>query len=176
MSILHEGLLMHENGTVNSNLGLDHFCKGKHVKILHRRYGYINPDSNGKLKEWPAINPGDRSTLSLMIPYDWEILKVFIENNDILPQWIVRKHNFSYEAEEDSFNKTTGLWTGKSGMIQRGEVDFSANLGADGFKTVELGQGLHYSAPVMSIKWHWHSRLPVELSLTWNLLYLFPKE
>ena len=60
-------------------------------------------------------------------------------------------------------------------MIQHGEVDFSANLGADGFKTVELGQGLHYSAPVMSVKWHWHSRLPVELSLTWNLLYLFVK-
>ena len=175
MSILHEELLMLENGTVNIDLGLQDFCKGKHVKIVYRRYGYVKPDSNGILKEWPPINPSMRSSFSLLIPYDWEILKKFIENNDIQPQWYKQKNDFSSEGE-DTFNKTTGTWNGTTGMIQRSEADFMAIMKLDNFKSVEIGQCVHFSAPLMSVKFKWFSRLPQDLSLTWNLLYLLPKE
>ena len=166
---------MLENGTVNIDLGLQDFCKGKHVKIVYRRYGYVKPDSNGILKEWPPINPSMRSSFSLLIPYDWEILKKFIENNDIQPQWYKQKNDFSSEGE-DTFNKTTGTWNGTTGMIQRSEADFSAIMGIDSFKSVEIGQCVHISAPLMSFKFKWFSRLPQDLSVTWNLLYLLPKE
>ena len=175
MSILHEGLLMLENGTVNINFGVDDFCKGKHVKIVHRRYGYVKPDSNGNLMEWPAINPSMRSSLSLTIPYDWEIFKKFIENNDIQPQWYEQGYDFGYEGK-DTFNKTTGMWNGTSGMIQRGEADFLAIAIVDKFNMMILSTCFHLSAPLTTVKFHWFSRMPQDLSLTWNLLYLFPKE
>ena len=166
---------MQENVTVNINFGFDDFCKVKHVKIVHRRYGYVRPDSNGNLIKWPAINPSMRSSLSLMIPYDWEILKKFIENNNIQPEWYEQKHNFDYEGV-DTFNKTTGMWNGTGGMIQRGEADFSAIMTGDNFNLLTLSSCFHLSAPLMIVKFHWFSRLPQDLSVTWNLFYLLPKE
>ena len=123
MSVLHEGLLMLENGTVNNDLGLHDFCKGKLVKIVIHRYGNVHTDNNGNIVEWPPIRPSLRSSISSMISDDWEIVQKFIENNDIRPKWYRPKQNFSYEAQ-DIFNKTTGMWNGTMGIIQRGAVDF----------------------------------------------------
>ena len=161
---------MHENGTVNRNLGLNDICKGKHVTIMNRETS-LRTDLNGKLIKWPALNPGMRSTLSLMIPYDWEIFKAFIDNHDIQPQWIP-----SPLSGENHYNKTTGLWTGSAGMMQRGEVDVSSAPVLDKFDSVEVGKSFHFTPPIMVTKFHWYSRLPQELSGTWNLIYLFPKE
>ena len=175
MSVLHEGLLMLENGTVNIDLGLQDFCKGKLVKILINRYGNVHSWKNGSIAEWPPIRPSLRSSYANMIPYDWEIVKKFIVNNDIRPKWYRPKQNFSYEAK-DIFNKTTGMWNGTMGIIQRGAYDFYAVTALDNCKSVESGQAVHFSAPLQILRFHWFSRLPQDLSLTWNLLYLLPKE
>ena len=171
MSILHEGLLMLENGTVNIDMGLHDFCKGKQVKIIIHRYGYAHAYRNGTLAKWPPINLL-RVSLSSMIPYDWEIIKKFIENNDIQPQW----YRPNVHDVKSFFNETTGVWNGSMGRIQHGEADFFAVAALDQFNSVETAQSAHYSAPLMSIKFHWFSRMPQDLSLTWNLLYLLPKE
>ena len=86
---------MHYNTTVNRNLRLDDICKEKIVKMAWAT-GYITADSDGKLREWPAPNPGMRKTMSLMIPYEWEIIQAFIENNNIHLQFIFACYEFDF--------------------------------------------------------------------------------
>ena len=156
------------NTTVNRNLRFDDICKEKIVKMAYSGVGYTRVDSEGKLIEWPASNPGMRKTMSLMIPYEWEIIQAFIENNNIHLQFI-----FGYD--DFTLNQTTGLWSGHRGMMQSDEVDLSSSMTKDSLDSVITGQYFHYSAPIMKLSFHWFSRLPQKLSLTWNLLYLFPK-
>ena len=166
---------MHKNARVNRNLGFHDICKEKYVKIAYSEradFLFVNK-TTGHLNEWPKINIL-RKTLSSVLPYPWEILNAFLQNNNIHPDWI----DVGEGAEARSiFNVTgDGKWWGGNGMIQRDEVDFRASQFMDAYSSVVLADCGHYSPAIRNVKYHWFSRLPQELSPTWNLLYLFPEE
>lgn len=159
----------------NINFVFNNICEKKHVNIAYSEradFLYVNR-TTGHLIEWPKINILQRD-LSSQMSYPWEILNAFFEKNSIQPHWF----DVGEGVEARSiFNATgDGKWWGGTGMIQRDEVDFRAAQVMDGYSIVEFGKCCHISPAIRNIKYHWFSRLPQELSPTWNLLYLFPKE
>ena len=159
---------MHKNGRVNVNKGFTELCQKRHVHIAYSAENdqiAIN-GKTGRIEESPSDHELGFSRISL----PWEILKSFVENNNITPHWVGVGWNIG------SLNRSTGKWSGGLGMIQNDKIDILSVDVFDSFDSTLIAKTGHYSPPIRHLKFHWFTRWPQVLSPTWNLLYLFPEE
>ena len=56
---------------------------------------------------WDVSQPLRRSGTNSQIVWAWEILKIFFDNNNVVPKWIVGDYNTYFDAE--SRKLTSGL-------------------------------------------------------------------
>ena len=71
----------------------------------------VNNDTN-TMKEFPLWVPLHESEQAPYIPGDWEILKIFFDNNNLQPVWINTDYTWGWYDEE------TGSWTGGVGQVR----------------------------------------------------------
>ena len=165
MSITHEKLLLLKNATVNQNLGLNELCP-MHVNIgLGLNQGQFLFESEWywdwekekwkhfySMREYPPIEVSDEySTRS----WDWEIQAQFFKSNNLIPHWI------------DDYSHLGFLK-----LILNNTVDYCPVPGI--VNTAALNILADSSSVIKNPQYHWMTRKPDQLSLTWNLLYLFP--
>ena len=156
-------------------MGFINLCQERHVYIAHSIFDQILiNETTGNLRE--ASRPKEkRDTIYHIrgyqtIAYQWEIQKAFLENNNIRPHWIDTGYNSTI------YNATTGKWSGAIGLIQSDNIDLSVTPYIDSQNAHHLAATCHFTPGISLYTFHWITRWPQELSLTWNLLYLFPKE
>ena len=165
MSITYEKLLLLKNARVNLNLGLNELCP-MHVNIgLGLNQGQFLFDSEWywdwekekwkhfySMREYPPIEVSDEySTRS----WDWEIQAQFFKSNNLIPHWI------------DDYSHLGFLK-----LILNNTVDYCPVPGI--VNTAALNILADSSSVIKNPQYHWMTRKPDQLSLTWNLLYLFP--
>ena len=153
-SITHEKLLMLKNATVNQNMFLNELCP-PHVNIgLGRDQGQFRFEWDWDQWKWimleyPPIEVSDEYSRR---SWDWEIQSSFFKSNNIIPQWI-DNYQFILMIRNDTFD-----YCPVSGIVNT----FALNYFADA------------SSVISNDPYHWVSKKPDALPLTWNLLYLFP--
>ena len=70
----------------------------------------VNNDTN-TVKEFPLWMSLFESEQHPYVPRDWEILKIFFDNNNIQPTWINTHFTWGW------FDEETGSWTGGVGQV-----------------------------------------------------------
>ena len=175
MSITHEQLLMLKNATVN--LGFNELCP-IHVYIgLGRDHGQFYIDwywdwdwENEEWKieyymlEYPPIEVSDEYSQR---SWDWEIQAQFFKSNNITPHWFGDTSLVSLVESQGQL-----VWTGFMGLIHNNKVDYCPVPKI--VNTVALNMFADSSSVIKNPQYHWITRLPDQLPLHWNLLYLFP--
>ena len=166
MSITHEKLLLLKNARVNQNLGLNELCP-IHVNIgLGLNQGQFLFDSEWywdwekekwkhfySMREYPPIEVSDEySTRS----WDWEIQAQFFKSNNLIPHWIDDYSHYGFLK-----------------LILNNTVDYSP-VPDFVYTDTDLNALADSSSVIKNPQYHWMTRKPGQLSLTWNLLYLFP--
>ena len=164
LSVSHHGLFLLKNATVNRNLGFDDVCKEKHVLVAYNNEPWEFEISNvtGEMVKYPVEPYVSYDTVSR----EWEIQAAFFEFNNIKPYWF--NANYSW----GTLNYTTGQWSGAVGMIQRDEVDYAICCFAGTYPRSKVAA---FSPGIAYYPYHWFTRYPLELPLTWNLLGLFTR-
>ena len=123
----HKLMIFHD-GSVNRNLKYKDVCpvaqldsepEYHHINIAYNNdppYFEFNDESQ-TMTEFPL--PSTPSDLNLRlskfhptISYSWEVLKIFIQHNNIVPNWI--DCNFTWGWYDDE----TGKWTGAVGKVK----------------------------------------------------------
>ena len=102
--------------------------------------------------EYPPVEVSDEFSKR---SWEWEIQSSFFKSNNIIPHWI------------DDFSRL-----GFVKMILNDTVDYCPVPRI--VNTVALNVIADASSVLSNDPYHWLSRKPDALSLTWNLLYLFP--
>ena len=70
----------------------------------------VNDDTNS-MKEYPLWVPLHESEQHTYVPRDWEMLRVFFDNNNLEPTWINTHFTWGWYDDE------TGSWTGGVGQV-----------------------------------------------------------
>ena len=119
---ISEELIMTKDGTEARNRKYQDVClttteaaePRKHeVRIAYNNdpdWFLINNDTN-TMTEFPLWMPLRGSEQTAKVPRDWEMLKVFFDNNKIKPIWINTHYTWGWYDEE------TGSWTGGVGQV-----------------------------------------------------------
>ena len=117
-----EQLIMTKDGTEARNRKYQDVCpvttevaepRRNEVKVAYnndRTYFRVNNDTN-TMKEFPLWGPMQLSKQEVYVPRDWEMLKVFFDNNNIEPYWINTHFTWGWYDEE------SGSWTGGVGQV-----------------------------------------------------------
>ena len=166
MSITYEKLLLLKNARVNLNLGLNELCP-MHVNIglglnqgqfLFEGKWYWDWEKEKwkhfySMREYPPIEVSDEySTRS----WDWEIQAQFFKSNNLIPHWIDDYSHYGFLK-----------------LILNNTVDYSP-VPDFVYTDTDLNALADSSSVIKNPQYHWMTRKPGQLSLTWNLLYLFP--
>ena len=118
-----EKLVMTRDGTEARNRKYQDVCpvtteasepKKNVVKVAYNNYPdwfHVNNDTN-TMKEFPLWMSLFESEQHPYVPRDWEILKIFFDNNNIEPTWINTHYTWGWYDEE------TGSWTGAVGQVR----------------------------------------------------------
>ena len=118
-----EKLVMTKDGTEARNRKYQDVCpvtteaaepKKTEVRVAYNNDGTlfrVNNDTN-TMKEFPLWRPLYESEQHTYVPRDWEILKIFFDNNNIEPTWINTHYTWGWYDEE------TGSWTGGVGQVR----------------------------------------------------------
>ena len=72
---------------------------------------HVNNDTN-TMKEFPLSQTLRLARLEPYTPKDWEMLRIFFDNNNIEPKWINTHFTWGWYDEE------TGSWTGGVGQVR----------------------------------------------------------
>ena len=106
---------IYHDGTVKDVETLDQMYMKKPQKQLVRVafqpgfYIDVNSQTN-EMKTtdyWDVSQPLRRSGTNSQIVWAWEILKIFFDNNNVVPKWIVGDYNTYFDAESGKL--TSGL-------------------------------------------------------------------
>ena len=107
-------LKMYNNGSVSNNIKYHYICNISNFVVnfaFPPAYGAFNVFPNNTIEEW--YNYVGLKIDSTAIPYDWEIIKTFIQNNKIAyVNWINTN-----STDIGLFNNKTGNWTGLIGKV-----------------------------------------------------------
>ena len=94
---------MYQDGTVGHNIRYQDICSDKYAVSI--AYYYSNGVVNNSMVEWESINHksghGDFVGIYSSISYDYEIMAPFLENYDIIVNWIDCNYTvgtFDYET------------------------------------------------------------------------------
>ena len=153
-SLTYEKLLMLKNATVNQNMVFNELCP-PHVNIgLGNIQGQFKFEWDWEQWKWimiedPPIKVSDEYSRRC---WDWEIQSSFFKSNNIIPHWIYHFHFIQ--------------------MILNNTFDYCPVQ--EIVNTFRLNELTDASSVLSNDQYHWVSRKPDELPLTWNLLYLFP--
>ena len=156
-SLTHEKLLMLKNATVNQNMDFNELCQ-PHVYIgLGLYQGQFSFEWDWEqwkwiMEEYPPIEVSNEYSRR---SWDWEIQSSFFKSNNIIPHWI------------DDYSHLGFLK-----MLLNNTVDYCPV--PQTVNTVALNVLADASSVISNDPYHWVSRKPDALPLTWNLLYLFP--
>ena len=105
-------LKMYNNGSVINNIKYQYICNISNFVMnaaFPAYYGVFNVFPNNTIEEWPTLLGIDFTS----IPFDWEIMKTFIQNNKIAyVNWIDTN-----STDLGRFNNETGNWTGLIGKV-----------------------------------------------------------
>ena len=104
---------MYNNGSVSNNIKYNDICNISSfvVNAAYPAWPYVfNVFPNNTIEEWGyLISSEDYAT----IPFDWEIMKAFIQKNKIAYiNWIDTN-----STDIGMFNNDTGNWTGLVGQV-----------------------------------------------------------
>ena len=124
----YHNLMIFHDGSVNRNLKYKDVCPVAelesepdyhHINIAYNQdppYFEFNDESKAMTK-YPLSNTPSNLNFRLSknhptIPYSWEILKIFFDHNNIVPNWIDCNQNWGW------FDHETGKWTGATGKVK----------------------------------------------------------
>ena len=124
----YHNLMIFHDGSVNRNLKYKDVCpvaeldsepEYHHINIAYNNdqpYFEFNDESKAMTK-YPLSNTPSNLNFRLSknhptIPYSWEILKIFFDHNNIVPNWIDCNQNWGW------FDHETGKWTGATGKVK----------------------------------------------------------
>ena len=123
----YHNLMISHDGSVNRNLKYKDVCpvaelpsepEYHHINIAYNNfYTWFRLDAESKaMIEYPLPDTDPDSNLRLsknhpLISYNWEILKLFFNHNNIIPNWIYCNQKWGW------FDKDTGKWTGAVGKV-----------------------------------------------------------
>ena len=113
-------LSLFHDGTGRSDIHYYDVCKvADSVTITYNNYWKVG---HGGFGVWLAWRAGITSTMWEIpaspvkgfskIPYDWEIIKPFLDHYSLTPNWIDSHHI------EGVFDEETGTWTGAVGKVR----------------------------------------------------------
>ena len=108
-------LHMRDSGEVDDGKVWEDLCRQKWVNIA-----YTIPlfDETGEMVKEP-VDPINGVT---HIPWDWEILESFIDNNDIVPVWIFSDFTSGVYDEESE------RWTGGVGKVSTSKLNIDISI------------------------------------------------
>ena len=88
--------------------------KKNEVRVAYNNepgYFHVSNDTN-TMKELPLWNALYESEQNPRVSYDWEMLRVFFDNNNLEPVWINTHFTWGW------FDEETGSWTGGVGQVR----------------------------------------------------------
>ena len=103
-------LHMRDNGMVDNGKRWDDLCE-KTIDVAYRNAPYFGV-WNYKLIKFHTKPVHPASGIASHIPYDYEILKTFLQIHKIFPYWI----NCGWE--NSVYDADTGKWTGQVGKVR----------------------------------------------------------
>ena len=117
-----EQLVMTKDGTEARNRKYQDVCPvtieaaepKNEVRVAYNNddpYFRVNDDTN-TMKEYPLWRPLHESEQTPYVPRDWEMLRIFFDNNNIEPTWINTHYTWGW------FDEETGSWTGGVGQAR----------------------------------------------------------
>ena len=107
-------LKMYNNGSVSNNIKYQNICNISNFVVtfayVYPNFGGFNVWPNNTIETWAYLISSDEYTA---IPFDFEIITAFIQNNKIAyVNWIDTN-----STDLGRFNNETGNWTGLIGKV-----------------------------------------------------------
>ena len=103
-------LHMRDNGMVDNGKRWDDLCE-KTIDVAYRNAPYFGV-WNYKIVRFHTKPVHPATGISSYIPYDYEIIKTFLQIHKIFPYWI----NCGWE--DSMYDADTGKWTGQVGKVR----------------------------------------------------------
>ena len=103
-------LHMRDNGMVDNGKRWDDLCE-KTIDVAYRNAPYFGV-WNYKIVRFHTKPVHPATGISSYIPYDYEIIKTFLQIHKIFPYWI----NCGWE--DSVYDADTGKWTGQVGKVR----------------------------------------------------------
>ena len=101
----YHNLMIFHDGSVNRNLKYKDVCPVAELES-EPEYHHINIALTLPMREYPTSVTLEKSKDHPSIPNSWEILKIFFDHINIVPNWINCYRNWGW------FDYETGKWTG----------------------------------------------------------------
>ena len=113
---------MYHNGTINKHVRYSDLCtEESNVHIAYNNFPFFFEIVNNTMVDnyESYIGHLHKDELPSAIPYDHEILSVFLKQNHITPKWI------NCNGTLGSYNQTMNQWTGAIGQVNYCQLSFA---------------------------------------------------
>ena len=104
-------LMMYKDGSVSKNIKYHDICTNKYaVSVAYNNDPHHFEIVNNSMVEYSDYNIEDKRYS--ILPYYYEILSIFFENNNIIVSWIYCNQTWGL------FNSESQTWTGAVGQVE----------------------------------------------------------